>query len=68
LSQSQAAWVSWQDGQKKNEDKKLIFDDYEKFKEKLWQIFEIINKKQTAKQCIHILQQNELAVKYSTEF
>jgi len=30
---------------KRNEDKELIFDDYEKFKEKLQQIFKIINKK-----------------------
>jgi len=40
---------------KKNEDKKLIFDDYEKFKEKLQQVFEIINKKQATEQYIHIL-------------
>jgi len=37
---------------KRNEDKKLIFDNYEKFKEKLWQVFE---EKWTAEQCIHIL-------------
>jgi len=30
---------------KKNKDKELIFDDYEKFKEKLQQIFEIVNEK-----------------------
>jgi len=40
---------------KKNEDKKLIFDDYEKFKEKLQQVFEIVNKKQATEQYIHIL-------------
>ena len=53
---------------KKNEDKKSIFDDYKKFKEKLQQIFEIVNKKQTTKQYIYILWQNESTVKYSTEF
>ena len=35
---------------KKIEDRKLIFDDYEKFKKELWWVFEIINEKQTAKQ------------------
>jgi len=53
---------------KRNEDKKLIFDDYEKFKKKLQQVFEIVNKKQTTKQYIHILQQNESMIKYLTEF
>jgi len=40
---------------KRNKDKKSIFNDYEKFKEKLQQIFEVINKKWATKQCIHIL-------------
>jgi len=53
---------------KRNKDKKLIFDDYEKFKEKLWWIFEVINEKQATKQCIHILWQNESMIKYLTEF
>jgi len=30
---------------RRNKDKESIFDDYEKFEEKLWQVFEIINKK-----------------------
>jgi len=34
---------------KRNEDKKLIFDDYRKFKEKLWWVFEIVDEKWTAK-------------------
>jgi len=46
----------------------LIFDNYEKFKEKLWWVFEIVDEKWAAKQCIYILQQNELVIKYSTEF
>jgi len=53
---------------KRNEDKKLIFDNYEKFKEKLQQVFEIVNEKQTAKQHIYILQQNELVIQYSMKF
>jgi len=40
---------------KRNEDKKLIFDNYQKFKEKLQQIFKIINEKQAAKQQLHDL-------------
>ena len=53
---------------KRNEDKKLIFNDYKKIKKKLWWVFEIINKKWVMKQCIYILWQNESAVKYLTEF
>jgi len=53
---------------KKNEDKELIFDDYEKFKKELQQIFEIVNEKQATEQCIDILWQNESVIKYSTEF
>jgi len=53
---------------KRNKDKKLIFDDYEKFKEKLQWVFAIINKKWATKQCIHILWQNESVIKYLTEF
>jgi len=40
---------------KRNEDKELIFDNYEKFKEKLQQVFEIVDEKQTVKWCIYIL-------------
>jgi len=40
---------------KRNEDKKLIFGNYEKFKEELQQVFEIVNEKQAAEQHIHIL-------------
>jgi len=53
---------------KRNENKKSIFDDYKKFKEKLWWVFEIVDEKQAVKQCIHILWQNESVIKYSTEF
>jgi len=53
---------------KRNKDKELIFDNYEKFKEKLWWIFEIIDKKQAVKQHIHILWQNESVIKYSMKF
>jgi len=53
---------------KKNENKELIFDNYKKFKEKLWQVFEIIDKKQAAEQHIYILWQNKSAVKYSIKF
>ncbi len=53
---------------KKNENKKSIFDDYRKVKQELWWVFEVVNKKQVMKQCIHILQQNESVFKYSTEF
>jgi len=53
---------------KRNEDKELIFDDYEKFKEKLWWVFEIIDEKWAAKQHIYILWQNESVIKYFTEF
>jgi len=53
---------------KRNEDKKSIFGDYRKFKEKLWWVFGIVNEKQAAEQCIHILWQNESVIKYSTEF
>jgi len=53
---------------KRSEDKKLIFDNYRKFKEKLQWVFEIVNKKQAAEQYIHTLQQNKSAVKYSMKF
>ena len=53
---------------KRNEDKKSIFDNYRKFKEKLWWVFEIADEKWAAKQHIHILWQNESVIKYSTEF
>jgi len=53
---------------KRNKNKKLIFDNYRKFKEKLQWVFKIVDEKQAAEQCIHILWQNESAVKYSTEF
>jgi len=53
---------------KRNENKKLIFDDYRKFKKKLWWVFRVVNKKWTAEQHIYILWQNKLVIKYSTEF
>jgi len=53
---------------KRNKDKKLIFDDYRKFKEKLQQVFEIVNEKQVTEQCIYILWQNESVIKYSIKF
>jgi len=53
---------------KKNEDKKSIFSNYEKFKKKLWWVFEVVNEKQTIKWCIYILWQNESVIKYSTKF
>jgi len=33
---------------KRNKNKKLIFDDYRKFKKELWWVFKIVNKKQIA--------------------
>jgi len=53
---------------KRNKDKKSIFDDYRKFKEKLWWVFEVVDKKQAAKQHIHILWQNESVIKYLMKF
>ena len=51
-----------------NINKKLIFNDYEKFKKKLQKIFSVINEKQTTEQYIYVLQQNKFTVKYLTEF
>jgi len=52
----------------RNKDKELIFDNYEKFKEKLQWVFKIVNKKWTAEWHIHILWQNESVIKYSMKF
>ncbi len=48
--------------------KKFIFSNYKKFKNKLWRAFKIVNKKQAAKRWLHILKMNKSAVKYAAEF
>jgi len=49
-------------------DKKFIFDNYKKFKNKLWRAFRIVDKKWAAKRWLHILKMNKSAVKYAAEF
>ena len=68
-------WINFQlhefldkSSQKKKRDDILIYSDFQKFKEDLWQIFRIINEKQTTKQQLYILQQTESAVIYAAEF
>lgn len=51
-----------------NRDRELIFSDFSKFKKELTKTFRVVDKKQAAKRHIHILKQNESAVKYSAEF
>ncbi len=48
--------------------KKSIFSNYKKFKNKLQRAFEVIDKKQAAERRLHILKMNKLTVKYATEF
>ncbi len=48
--------------------KKFIFNNYKKFKDKLWKAFKIVNKKQAAERQLHILKMNKSAVKYAAEF
>ncbi len=48
--------------------KKFIFDNYKKFKNKLQKAFKIVDKKQAAERQLHILKMNKSAVKYAAEF
>jgi len=48
--------------------KKFIFSNYKKFKDKLQRAFEVVNEKQAAKRQLHILKMNKLTVKYAAEF
>jgi len=49
-------------------DKKFIFNNYKKFKDKLWRAFRVVNKKQAAERWLHILKMNKSAAKYAAEF
>ncbi len=53
---------------KQMNNKKFIFSNYKKFKNKLWRAFKIVDKKWAAERQLHILKMNKLAVKYVTEF
>ncbi len=48
--------------------KKLIFNDFKKFKKELWKTFKVINKKRAVKWWLYTLKMNKLAVKYSVKF
>ncbi len=48
--------------------KKFIFSDYKKFKNKLQRAFRVVDKKQAAERWLHILKMNKSAVKYAAEF
>jgi len=48
--------------------KKFIFNDYNKFKNELWRVFRIVNEKQAAERWLHILKMNKLTAKYAAEF
>ncbi len=48
--------------------KKFIFNNYKKFKNKLQRAFKIVNKKWAVKRWLHILKMNKLTVKYAAEF
>ena len=68
-------WVNFQlhefldkSSQKKKWNEISIYSDFQKFKKDLWQIFEIIDKKWTTKQWLHILQQTESTVIYAVKF
>ncbi len=49
-------------------DKKFIFSDYKKFKDKLWRAFKIVNEKWAAERQLYILKMNKSAAKYAAEF
>jgi len=49
-------------------DKKFIFSNYKKFKDKLQRAFKVVNKKWAAERRLHILKMNKSAVKYAAEF
>ncbi len=53
---------------KQMNNKKFIFSNYKKFKNKLWRAFKVVNKKWAAKRWLHILKMNKLTVKYAAEF
>jgi len=48
--------------------KKSIFDNFKKFKKKLWKTFKVINEKRAAEQWLYMLKINKLIVKYSVKF
>ncbi len=48
--------------------KKFIFNNYKKFKKKLWRAFRVVNEKWAVKRQLHILKMNKSTVKYATEF
>jgi len=54
--------------QEKKRNREFIFSNYEKFKKELWWVFEVVDEKWATEQHIHVLWQNESAVKYLTEF
>ena len=68
-------WINFQlhkfldkSSQKKEWNETSIYSDFQKFKKDLWQIFRIINEKQTAKQQFYILWQTELMIIYAVKF
>jgi len=48
--------------------KKLIFNNFKKFKKELWKAFRVINEKRVVKWWFYILKMNKLTVKYSVKF
>lgn len=53
---------------KKMKDRKSIFSDFKRFKEEIRKAFEVVDEKRAAERRLHVLRQNESAVKYSIEF
>ncbi len=53
---------------KQMNNKKFIFNNYKKFKDKLQRAFRVVNKKWAAERQLHILKMNKSAVKYAAEF
>jgi len=53
---------------KQMNNKKLIFNNYKKFKNELQRAFKVVDKKQAAKRWLHILKMNKSAVKYAVKF
>jgi len=48
--------------------KKFIFNDYKKFKNKIQKAFRVVDEKQAAERSLYILKMNKSAVKYAAEF
>ncbi len=53
---------------KQMNNKKFIFDNYKKFKDKLQRAFKVVDEKWAAERQLHILKMNKSAAKYAAEF